>query len=472
MIGRVCLLLKAILLLLLLDCSKSSGLSYASEPSALPRYHFDVGQEITYKGEADYRYEYRSKPHSFGSRLQLSVWVIGKNKTEGTTRLVIRSAETVLRDGKPVRAPQTTLAYCDLYEDGRFARNPSLGLSFDPARVFPRLPSNRAALEKGWDVLQDDERGRSTFTLVSAPKVPEGLWTFREADKSLMDEISLKTHVASVAFDARRGLVTRIDRLNTDAYGYGEKSKGTESCALIAVERHDPVSMRHFADEVEPFFRLTAAYDDLCDRAPGDAKTCRIQLEEAKGSLLSAQNKHSFHVPMFVEQLAELVREHDRVAKEALDKATLRSQFVGRSAADFELSDLGGKRHSLKDYRGKVVILDFWYRSCGWCMRAMPQVKELAAEFRGQPVVMLGISTDRDAADARFVADKLKLDWTILRTDWDLPKKYGVDGYPTLVIIDPEGRIRDLHKGYTPSLQKEVSQTVRDLLGTQTGSHP
>lgn len=44
-----------------------------------------------------------------------------------------------------------------------------------------------------------------------------------------------------------------------------------------------------------------------------------------------------------------------------------------------------GKKHALKHYRGKVVVLDFWYRNCGWCLRAMPQVKEAATHFRGRP---------------------------------------------------------------------------------------
>jgi thiol-disulfide isomerase/thioredoxin len=165
--------------------------------------------------------------------------------------------------------------------------------------------------------------------------------------------------------------------------------------------------------------------------------------------------------------LDDSIKSYDRMASYVSGEAARRAKVVGHPAAEWEAADLKGKSHTLKEYRGKVVIMDFWYRGCGWCMRAMPQVKQLAAEFKGQPVVVLGMNTDRDEADAKFVVDKMKLDYQTLKIEQNLPEKYGVQGFPTLIIIDQQGKVHDMHVGYSPTLQREVGEIVRQLLAKQ-----
>ena len=114
------------------------------------------------------------------------------------------------------------------------------------------------------------------------------------------------------------------------------------------------------------------------------------------------------------------------------------------------------------------MILDFWYRGCGWCIRAMPQMKGLVADFQGQPVVVLGMNTDTDVADAQFVVEKAGLNYATLKVRQDLPNKYGVPGFPTLVIIDQRGNVHDLRVGYSPTLRQDVGDIVRQMLGSVT----
>ncbi len=94
----------------------------------------------------------------------------------------------------------------------------------------------------------------------------------------------------------------------------------------------------------------------------------------------------------------------------------------------------------------------------------MPQVKQLAAEFKGEPVAVIGMNTDHNDADAKFVVDKMGLDYTTLKIDHAVVAKYGVQGFPTMVIIDRQGNVHDLHVGYSPDLQREVGEIVRQLL--------
>ncbi|MCH7920955.1 MAG: TlpA family protein disulfide reductase [Planctomycetes bacterium] len=139
------------------------------------------------------------------------------------------------------------------------------------------------------------------------------------------------------------------------------------------------------------------------------------------------------------------------------------SWVLNRPAADWTTTDLNGKKHSLAGHRGKVIVLDFWYRGCGWCIKAMPQIMEVTEHFRDQPVVVLGMNTDRKEADARFVATSLKLNYATLKAA-GLPEKYGVQAFPTLIIIDTDGIVRDRHVGYSPNLREELIETISGLL--------
>ena len=93
----------------------------------------------------------------------------------------------------------------------------------------------------------------------------------------------------------------------------------------------------------------------------------------------------------------------------------------------------------------------------------MPQVKQIAEEFLGRPVVVLGMSTDRDEKDARLVVSKLKLSYPILKAE-ALPAKYMIPGFPTLLVLDQKGVIHDMYVGYSPTLGKDVSAVIEELL--------
>ncbi len=130
---------------------------------------------------------------------------------------------------------------------------------------------------------------------------------------------------------------------------------------------------------------------------------------------------------------------------------------IGATAPDFTTQTLDGKDVKLSDYRGKVVILDFWATWCGPCMAAMPHTQEVAAQYKDQGVVVLGSCT----SDTR---DKFE-DW-VRRNQEKYPdivwshdpaerkperasnKLYGVRGIPTQFIIDREGKVVDIVIGY------------------------
>jgi thiol-disulfide isomerase/thioredoxin len=164
--------------------------------------------------------------------------------------------------------------------------------------------------------------------------------------------------------------------------------------------------------------------------------------------------------------LAEKIAQHGRMEKYYLDGAERRAKFLGKPAADFETTDIDGKKVKLADLRGKVVVLDFWYRGCGWCIKAMPQMNQLAEDFAGKPVAIFGMNTDRKEADAKFVIEKMALKYPTLKGE-GLPEKFGVQGFPTLIVIDQRGRVHDIHVGYTPTLREDIGKEIRQLLKSE-----
>jgi thiol-disulfide isomerase/thioredoxin len=118
-----------------------------------------------------------------------------------------------------------------------------------------------------------------------------------------------------------------------------------------------------------------------------------------------------------------------------------------------------------KDVDALIVTVPdhFWYRGCGWCIKAMPQLNALAEDFAGRPVAVLGMNTDGNEADAKFVVDAMGLKYATLRAK-GIPEKYGVQGFPTLILIDGEGKVRDMHVGYSPTLRAELAKAIEGLL--------
>jgi serine/threonine protein kinase/thiol-disulfide isomerase/thioredoxin len=119
---------------------------------------------------------------------------------------------------------------------------------------------------------------------------------------------------------------------------------------------------------------------------------------------------------------------------------------AGRPAADIEGEDLDGKRMKLSDYRGKVVVLDFWADWCGWCRQMYPQEKALVKKMNDRPFALLGINCDEAKADAVRAVQKEQLPW---HSWWDFGQGgrrisdiWQVNSFPMVYVLDHKGVIR------------------------------
>jgi thiol-disulfide isomerase/thioredoxin len=138
-------------------------------------------------------------------------------------------------------------------------------------------------------------------------------------------------------------------------------------------------------------------------------------------------------------------------------------------AADWTLKDLQGHEHSLKDYRGKVLFLDFGSRRCPWCIREISQLIRLSKDFQDQPVAIIDMDLDSNAADAQFVMDALHMPYQLLLAS-DLYQKYPYEGTPTVVIVDQSGTTRRRFIGYGSTGYAEMKAAIQDLLTAPAGA--
>ncbi|WP_304412637.1 peroxiredoxin [Prevotella sp. 10(H)] len=138
----------------------------------------------------------------------------------------------------------------------------------------------------------------------------------------------------------------------------------------------------------------------------------------------------------------------------------------GKEAPDFILKDMEGKDVQLSDFQGKYVVLDFWGSWCGWCIHGFPRMKEYYNKYKNK-AEFIGIDCyDKESDWKKAVIDN-QLNWTqLINADTkDMEKNvivlYGIEAYPTKIIIDKNRIIQAVVRGESDDFYKKLDEILR-----------
>ncbi len=142
-----------------------------------------------------------------------------------------------------------------------------------------------------------------------------------------------------------------------------------------------------------------------------------------------------------------------------------KSKYIDKPAPGFSLFDLDGQKVKLSDFKGKVVLVDFWATWCGPCLRAMPYIQTLHEKYKEDGIIVLGINSwERKPDKVKTVLKAKKISYNILLDPKNVViGKYGVKGIPSFFIIDKEGIVRYSYLGLPPD-RKIIEKNLEELL--------
>lgn len=141
---------------------------------------------------------------------------------------------------------------------------------------------------------------------------------------------------------------------------------------------------------------------------------------------------------------------------------------IGDMAPDWTLKDADGREHKLSDYRGKLVVLDFWASWCPHCKEAMPAMQKLHERYAARGVAILGVNCrEKGPIDAgAFARGKGCTYPELIDPNGETAPKYRVKGIPALFVVGPDGRILHVDAGYNQAKEKALVQIIeRNLAG-------
>jgi peroxiredoxin len=139
--------------------------------------------------------------------------------------------------------------------------------------------------------------------------------------------------------------------------------------------------------------------------------------------------------------------------------------FEQAAAPDFTLKSTDGKNLRLSEYRGEVVLINFWASWCGPCLQEMPILSDMHERFKSLGFTVLGVNVEEDSSDARKLLGRMPVSFPVLLDNTSsVSRQYDIAAMPSTVLVDRNGNMRYLHKGYKPGLEEAYLRQVRELI--------
>ncbi len=141
------------------------------------------------------------------------------------------------------------------------------------------------------------------------------------------------------------------------------------------------------------------------------------------------------------------------------------SSLEGQVAPDFVLRSATGENLRLSEYRGDVVLINFWATWCGPCRQEMPLLDDLYRRYQRVGFNLLGVNIDEDSRRAMQMVQELGVNFPVLFDEnKEVSKLYEVAAMPVTILVDREGIVRHVHHGYKPGYEEKYLTEIRSLL--------
>jgi peroxiredoxin len=138
---------------------------------------------------------------------------------------------------------------------------------------------------------------------------------------------------------------------------------------------------------------------------------------------------------------------------------------AGGPAPQFALAALSGQQAALSQYKGQVVMVNFWATWCGPCQQEMPLLDQMYKKYKPAGFTLIGVNVDKESAPVKDLMARKPVSFPVLLDPANqVSKAYHVDEMPSSVIIDRKGEIRYIHRGYKPGDENEYQDRIRQLI--------
>lgn len=151
------------------------------------------------------------------------------------------------------------------------------------------------------------------------------------------------------------------------------------------------------------------------------------------------------------------------IKKQKEAKDLFRDTLINTMLPSSVFTDMQGKVLSTSDLKGKVMVLNFWFVACKPCLREIPQLNKLVEQYKNKDVVFLALALDKAPAIQKLL-EKSPFHYTIIPDMERYAQQLKVESYPTNIVVDQKGMIRDVSTGYSESIEAEISSVVEKLL--------
>ena len=293
-------------------------------------------------------------------------------------------------------------------------------------------------------------------TNMTAPAIPgETVEFYRDANKL--------THLRGTQFYldydfAEQSVEQPLIALKNFAGECGHRIQQGESQEKVMQEYEEkmPALSQAFSDAVMAYVK---AHPDQ------DASAALIALLEddteaieAAAALLTERARGSVAANLYKGILA--------AAQKGAEEEARQEGMAGNPAPDFTLNNINGKPLALSSLRGKWVIIDFWGSWCKWCIKGFPDMKEYYAKYQDK-LEILGVDCNDTVEKWQAAVKEYELPW--LHVYWDKDKEtgdnplelYGVRGFPTKVVVDPQGNVAKVIVGEDPAFYDYLDEVMK-----------